>query len=645
MTDRFTGLVPPLTPQEYSSLKAEILKYGRVLMPVVKDDRGVTIDGANRERIVDELRAEGHKIPDPVYVTMPGMSANEKRTLARSLNLARRHVTTEQRRQVIVDQLLDTPERSNNWIAQALGVSDTTVGTVRRELEASSQIGKMEKTVGADGRTRTASRPPAEDDVESTSCATQRAPGVLEQRDAEDVGPHEQLVLLCFVCDEAICSRHEVGRGGRLRHYACGSLSDHKCAWCGDKVARKDRHDERGTLYHEACWTETMPAEWHKCFACRKTIPYNQEAPQHRLSTGQTVRLHRRCDQRGFVCAGCARYLAFDAQFDRNLCVECHKTELASMRPVVKPVMVDGRKQLEKVVELAAADKMHLVHKKGVNGAHKQHREERRFAEMRDQVHATAPDTEVRIERADVFDMLREIGDDTIDMLWTDLPYNISGTGGGTKVGDAYETFDAGEWDDWDEAEFLEWLGRLVPEFARVLKPSGSLVACIDRVLVSHLWDRCKLRQVNAKVGLKPKNMLLWSKTNAAPNARGNFDSGFEQAVWAAKSTDYLFQRPRTGQCSNVWPGPFVSGPVREKYPHPTPKPIGWIQSHMEVLTLPGHLVLDPFGGSGSTMEAALRLGRRVITSDINPDYVAMMKTRHQDVLTELQAQPQGATA
>jgi len=76
----------------------------------------------------------------------------------RAINLSRRHLSQDKRRELIAEQLKDTPEKSNNQIAGALGVSDTTVGTVRSELESASQIGKLKTTVGADGKVYPARR-------------------------------------------------------------------------------------------------------------------------------------------------------------------------------------------------------------------------------------------------------------------------------------------------------------------------------------------------------------------------------------------------------------------------------------------------------------------------------------------------------
>jgi len=70
--------------------------------------------------------------------------------------LARRHLSVEQRRQVVADALRDQPERSNADHAAALGVDDHTVADVRDELEATSEIPTLDRRVGRDGKSRPA---------------------------------------------------------------------------------------------------------------------------------------------------------------------------------------------------------------------------------------------------------------------------------------------------------------------------------------------------------------------------------------------------------------------------------------------------------------------------------------------------------
>jgi site-specific DNA-methyltransferase (adenine-specific) len=148
-------LLPPLSEEEYRELKEDIRRNG-VLVPVEKDEHGNVLDGHHRDRAVRELRAEGVAVPDYPVILRPGLSEAEKRQHVRALNLHRRHLTAKQRRELIADQLRETPEQSNRQVAENLGVDGKTVKTVRQRLESTAEIPQLGRTTGKDGKVRPA---------------------------------------------------------------------------------------------------------------------------------------------------------------------------------------------------------------------------------------------------------------------------------------------------------------------------------------------------------------------------------------------------------------------------------------------------------------------------------------------------------
>jgi ParB-like chromosome segregation protein Spo0J len=141
-------LLPPLPPEQFEALKADIAERG-VVVPVLVDEFGAIIDGHNRAKACRELGINDY----PVQV-QSGLSEEEKRALSRQLNALRRHLNRDQVRALIADQLRETPAWSNNRIAGGLGVDDKTVASVRAGLEATSELPKLKKLVGADGKER-----------------------------------------------------------------------------------------------------------------------------------------------------------------------------------------------------------------------------------------------------------------------------------------------------------------------------------------------------------------------------------------------------------------------------------------------------------------------------------------------------------
>lgn len=143
--------LPPLTPEEYSALEASILEHG-ILSPVITDENGVILDGHHRSRIAAE-----HSLSCPKQIVY-GKTDTEKRTMALSMNLDRRHLNREQKRALVAESVKADPQMADNVHAKRTGSSDKTVTSIREELEATSEIPKFDKTIGADGKERPARR-------------------------------------------------------------------------------------------------------------------------------------------------------------------------------------------------------------------------------------------------------------------------------------------------------------------------------------------------------------------------------------------------------------------------------------------------------------------------------------------------------
>ena len=147
-----TNLLPDLTPWEYESLKASIARVG-LLVPILKDEFGNTIDGYQRERACQELGITDFRIE-----TVAGLTDEEKRDRAFTMNLVRRRLNQQQMRDLIAAELKRMPDLSDNWPAQILGTTDKTVASVREKLIATSESPKLEKLRGRDGKCRRVTR-------------------------------------------------------------------------------------------------------------------------------------------------------------------------------------------------------------------------------------------------------------------------------------------------------------------------------------------------------------------------------------------------------------------------------------------------------------------------------------------------------
>jgi ParB-like chromosome segregation protein Spo0J len=146
-------VMPDLTSEEYASLKADIEQRG-VQVPILVDEDGNILDGHHRKRIADELGI------DCPHETRSGLTHAEKTSVALALNVARRHLTREQRQKIIAGCLLAAPEKSDREVAKATGADHKTVARRREQLESTGEIPQLDARVGQDGKARMASKLP-----------------------------------------------------------------------------------------------------------------------------------------------------------------------------------------------------------------------------------------------------------------------------------------------------------------------------------------------------------------------------------------------------------------------------------------------------------------------------------------------------
>ena len=125
--------MPPLTPEEYTALEASILEHG-ILSPVITDEAGVILDGHHRSKIASE-----HGISCPKQIVY-GKTDTEKRTMALSLNLDRRHLNREQKRALVAESVKADPKLTDREHARRTGTSHPTVATVRADLEKRGDV-------------------------------------------------------------------------------------------------------------------------------------------------------------------------------------------------------------------------------------------------------------------------------------------------------------------------------------------------------------------------------------------------------------------------------------------------------------------------------------------------------------------------
>lgn len=237
----------------------------------------------------------------------------------------------------------------------------------------------------------------------------------------------------------------------------------------------------------------------------------------------------------------------------------------------------------------------------------------------------------------------KKIQANSIDLIFADPPYNLSGNGlkwkGNKTGGDWYMVNE--EWDKMTAPEYMQFTRKWVGACNKVLKNNGSIyISCTYHNLAEIM---IALKQLNFKIN----NIITWQKTNAMPNmTKRVFTHSTEFIVWAVKGKNWIFnynelkkinpQKQKDGtlkQMRDVWSLPLVQGKERLRGKdgralHPTQKPEEMLKRIIIASSKKGDLVLDPFLGSGTTGYVAQKLGRNWIGIEKNKQYIALAEKR-----------------
>ena len=223
-----------------------------------------------------------------------------------------------------------------------------------------------------------------------------------------------------------------------------------------------------------------------------------------------------------------------------------------------------------------------------------------------------------RVICGDAFQEMQKLVEEKtfVDLVIADPPYNISASNKVMKRQGEIVEADIAEWDHYTRQEYTEFLRKVLAMIRDALKPTGSFYIFLDKPFSGVAWFMAE------ELGLKPKNIVHWVKTNPPPYVRkNNYLSAVEHILFGTKSDDYTFNFTTDNEMHNVFRCPIVGGEEREEYPHPTAKPPELIEHLIKVSSRVNDTVLDCFAGRGTVGVAALKQRRNVMLIEKNSTY------------------------
>jgi DNA modification methylase len=248
-------------------------------------------------------------------------------------------------------------------------------------------------------------------------------------------------------------------------------------------------------------------------------------------------------------------------------------------------------------------------------------------------------------------------------VVWTDPPYNVAY---GDKA-EALQKYDKGHRntsrilnDDMSDADFLVFLTGALRSVSECMEPGAAIYVAHSET------EGINFRLAFNEAGFKLSSCVIWRKDSLVlgrsdfqwihepilygwkPGAGHKWYGGRKQVSVQDLGADSPFVERSDGRMEvrigdrllvvdgkavveELVPSMITEAKPKRNDLHPTMKPVALVERMLRFSARPGAIVLDPFGGSGSTLIACERLGMAARTIDLSPAYVDVIVRRWQD--------------
>lgn len=239
----------------------------------------------------------------------------------------------------------------------------------------------------------------------------------------------------------------------------------------------------------------------------------------------------------------------------------------------------------------------------------------------------------------DCYEAIKDIPDDSVDCIYTDIPYLYYGGGSGySDLGEraAKKKLELMGF----EAKYLENKGKTRSEALRIAKNVKrndiERTSIEDGIDYSILKEFCRvMKKINIFIWCSKLQIpyllnyfngelkclfeiLTWNKTNPTPTTNNSWLSDIEYCLYFRAQGVPLNDGYEN---KSKWYTFSANKKDKDKFEHPTIKPLPLVIRHLQHATKKGDTVLDCFIGSGTTAVACKEIGRNYIGFEVNPQW------------------------
>lgn len=233
-----------------------------------------------------------------------------------------------------------------------------------------------------------------------------------------------------------------------------------------------------------------------------------------------------------------------------------------------------------------------------------------------------------KLLHGDALLLLKKIESQSIDMIFADPPYFLSGDGI-TCSGGKMVSVNKGKWDEKiSTKEKHNFNKKWIRACKKVLKDDGTIW------ISGTMHNIYSIGMALEEEGFKIINNITWKKLNPPPNISCRaFVHSTETVLWAKKDIskakhkfnyDVMKKLNNNKQMKDVWETSLTKPSEKKCGKHPTQKPIELLEKIILASTDENDLILDPFNGSGTTGIVANRLNRKYIGIEKEKEYLEL---------------------
>lgn len=243
-----------------------------------------------------------------------------------------------------------------------------------------------------------------------------------------------------------------------------------------------------------------------------------------------------------------------------------------------------------------------------------------------------------KVYLGDCLEVMKSFPDEKIDLVFADPPFNI---------GIKYDKYN----DLLPYNEYYSWCEKWIEELYRLLKSNGSIYIAIGDEFAA------EINIILKKTGFYFRNWIIWYYT-FGQNQRKKFNRSHTHILYFTKDKEkFTFNdeqiripsarlmvyndkraHPKGKVPDDVWVFSRVCGTFKERLGnHPCQMPENLLERIIKASSNVNDIVLDPFGGTGTTAYIAKKFNRKYIIIEISEKYFNIIKKRLSNDLTEIQ--------